>query len=85
MPEDLFHIIAHVECRSEGSGEESPVAVVIGGNRIEIVDILDRAMITSVEAGKPIRHRWWVEIEDGRRCELTRLEPDGEWRVRTER
>ena len=78
-------IVANVECRSEGRGEEKPVAVVISGDRIEIVDVVDRAIVTSIEAGEPIRHRLWVELEDGRRCELTRTEPDGAWRVRVER
>ena len=77
--------IARVECRSEGRADERPVAVVIGNQRLEIVDVLDRAIITNVEAGDPIRHRLWVELEDGSRCELTRLIPDGKWRVKTER
>ena len=57
------------------------MAVIFGDDRIEIVAVLDRAVVTSVEAGEPVRHRLWVELEDGRRCELTRIEPDGEWRV----
>jgi len=85
MSNDPIPVIARVECRSEGRGEEKPVAVIIGGERLEIVDILDRAMITSVESGKPVRHRLWVELEDGQRCELTRVTPDGTWMVRVER
>jgi len=57
------------------------VAVLLGNERLEIVDVIDRAMVTSIEAGEPVRHRLWVELEDGRRCELTRIEPDGTWRV----
>jgi len=57
------------------------VAVIFGVERLEIVDVIDRAMVTSVEAGQPVRHRMWVELEDGRRCELNRIEPDGTWRV----
>jgi hypothetical protein len=78
-------VIAHVECRSEGRGEEKPVAVIFAGERLEIVDVLDRAVITSVEAGDPVRHRLWVELEDRRRCELIRVAPDGAWRVKFER
>jgi hypothetical protein len=85
MSEDLISTIAKVECRSESRGDEIPVAVVFGSDRIEIIEIVDRAMVTSIEAGEPVRHRLWVELEDGRRCELTRLEPDGEWRVKTRR
>jgi hypothetical protein len=85
MPDDFVSAIARVECRSEGRGEEKPVAVIIGGERLEIVDILDRAMITSIEAGKPVRHRLWVELEDGQRCELTRVMPAGTWMVKVER
>jgi hypothetical protein len=85
MVDNPIPVIAHVECRSEGRGEEKPVAVVFAGKRLEIVDVLDRANITSVGAGNPIRHRLWVELEDGRRCELTRIAPDGAWRVKVER
>ena len=85
MPDDFMSAIARVECRSEGRGEEKPVAVIIGGERLEIVDVLDRAMITSVETGKPVRHRLWVELKDGQRCELTRVTPDGTWMVKVER
>ena len=85
MADDPIPMIAHVECRSEGRGEEKPIAVTIGGERLEIVDVLDKAMITSVEAGEPVRHRIWVELEDGRRCELTRVMPEGRWLVRVTR
>jgi hypothetical protein len=85
MTGNLVSTIAQVECRSESRGEEKPVAVIIGGERFEIVDVLDRAMITSIEAGEPVRHRLWVELEDGQRCELTRITPDGTWLVRVER
>ncbi len=73
--------VATVECRSESRGEEQPVAINMGGTRFEITDVIDRAMITNVEAGQPIRHRLWVELEDGSRCQLIRVLPDGPWRV----
>ena len=75
-------VIASVECRSESRGEELPVAIVIGDERLRITDTVDRAMVTSVEAGGPVRHRLWVEVEGGRRFELIRVLPDGAWRVR---
>ena len=84
MIDDLIPMIARVECRSEGQGEETPVAVVLGSNRFEIADVLDRAMITGIDAGEPVRHRLWVELEDGQRCELTRVTPDGKWMVKIE-
>jgi len=77
--------IARVECRSEGRGEDTPIAVWIGGERLEIADVIDRAMVTSVEAGEPVRHRLWVELDDGTTCEITRVVPDGEWRVKVQR
>jgi hypothetical protein len=78
-------IVAKVECRSENRGEERPIAIWFADQRLEIVDVIDRAMVTSIEAGEPVRHRLWVELEDGKRCELTRVEPDGTWRVRIDR
>jgi hypothetical protein len=81
MTRDFISVVARVECRSEGRGEERPIAVWIGDQRLEIVNVVDRAVVTSVAAGEPVRHRLWVELDDGRRCELTRIEPDGEWRV----
>ena len=77
-------IVAKVECRSESRGEEQPIAVWFADQRLEIVDVIDRARVTSVEAGQPVRHRLWVELENGKRCELSRNEPDGTWRVRIE-
>ena len=85
MASPPIDIVAKVECRSESRGEERPIAVWFADQRLEIVDVLDRAVITSIEAGEPVRHRLWVELEDGRRCELTRVLPDGVWRVRVER
>ena len=85
MVEDLISTIAQVECRSESRGEEIPVAVVFGEDRFEITEIVDRAVVTSVEAGEPVRHRFWVELEDRRRCQLTREIPDGTWRVKVAR
>jgi hypothetical protein len=81
MKDELISTVATVECRSEGRGEEYPVAVVFGDQRLEIVDVVDRAVVMSIDAGEPVRRRLWVELDDGRRCELTRIEPDGEWRV----
>ncbi len=84
MHDNLIPVIARVDCRSEGREEQHPIAVWIGDHRHKITDVLDRAMVTGIDAGQPVRHRLWVELEDGRRCELTRVEPDGVWRVRIE-
>jgi len=85
MTERFVSAVARVECRSEGRGEETPVAVLIGGQRLEIAEVIDRAKVTGAEAGGAIRHRLWVDLEDGTTCELTRVLPSGEWRVRVER
>ncbi len=82
MTEQKIPLIATVECRSQSRGDDVPVAIVIGGERFEIVDTIDRAMVTSVDAGAPVTHRLWIEVDDGRRFELTRILPDGSWRVR---
>jgi len=82
VPANSISLIATVECRSQSRGDDVPVAIVIGGERFEIANTLDRAMITSFEAGDRVRHRLWVEASDGRRFELTRVLPDGSWRVK---
>ena len=82
VPANSISLIATVECRSQSRGDDVPVAIVIGGRRLEIVDTIDRAMITSAEAGDPVRHRLWVEVSDGRRFELTKILPNGSWRVK---
>ena len=76
-------LIAKVVCREESRGEEKPIAVIIGGERLEIINVIDRAMVTNIEAGQPIMNRLWVETEDGRKLELSRTLPDGTWRVKT--
>jgi len=81
MTDERIPMIARVECRSESTADEHPVAVWIGGKRLEIVDVIDRAMISSLEAGHPVRQRLWVELEDGKRCELNRIFPNGQWRT----
>ncbi|MDX2437347.1 MAG: hypothetical protein QNL88_09880 [Acidobacteriota bacterium] len=83
MAERAIPIIATVECQSQARGDDVPVAIVIAGERFAIVETLDRAMVTGVEAGEPVTHRLWVEIVDGRRFELTRMLPDGPWRAAT--
>jgi hypothetical protein len=85
MSDDAIPTIARVECRSEGRADERPVAVVVGSHRLEIVHVLDQAMITTAEAGESVRHRYWVELDDGSRCELIRVMPDGKWLVKAER
>jgi len=83
MTTEPIPLIAAVECRSQSRGDDVPVAIVIGDERFEIVNTLDRAMITSAEAGNRVRHRLWVEVDDGRRFQLTRVLPNGPWRVAT--
>ncbi len=83
MAERTIRIIATVECQSQARGDDVPVAIVIAGERFAIVETLDRAMITSIDAGQPVIHRLWVEIVDGRRFELTKVLPDGPWRAAT--
>ena len=85
MNKDAIPMVARVECRSEGRRGERPMAVWSGGQRLEITDVIDRAMISSERSGEPNRNRWWVELEDGTRCELTRVLPDGDWRVSVQR
>ena len=74
-------IIAAVECRSEGRAEEHPVAVVIGGRRRRIVELLDEAVIGGADAGSPLERRLTIRADDGRLYRLGRELPEGEWRT----
>ena len=74
-------IVARVECRSDTGGEDTPLALWMGGERLEITDVLDRAVLGGTEAGAPHRHRLWVEVANGGRFELVRTLPAGRWLV----
>jgi hypothetical protein len=73
-------LIARVECRADSRAEERPVAVSIGGRRIGVVDVIDRALVTSATAGGPVCARFVVELEDGTVVALERTMPGGGWR-----
>jgi hypothetical protein len=78
----MIPIVASVECRSEGSGEERPVAVVLGGRRQLIEAILEDAVIATAEAGEAHSRRLTVALaEEGQLLCLQRRLPDGPWRV----
>lgn len=74
-------LIARVECRSEGRGDDRPVAVWIGGVRMPITSIADERMEGPAEAGRPVRHVARVTLEDGRLLRLERTLPAGRWRA----
>ena len=74
-------IIARVECRSEGTAEEGPVALWIGGSRLLIKGFVDNIVMGSPVAGEPIVRRLTVETDDEHTYRLDRTLPDGEWKV----
>jgi hypothetical protein len=74
-------VIARVECRSEGTGEQRPVAVWLGGTRIAVAEVLDDAIHGSAVAGGVHRRHLVVRLVDGRSLTLEREAPQGEWRV----
>lgn len=74
-------VLARVECRSERAGEDTPLAIWVGGERFEIIDVIDRAVLGGIEAGRPHRHRMWVEVTNGGLFELVRTLPSGRWLV----
>lgn len=74
-------LVARVECRSEGLPEQLPVAIHFGGRRLEVRVVLADAVVGALDAGAPAVRRLSVELVDGRRLELRRRLPDGEWRV----
>jgi hypothetical protein len=74
-------MIARVEARSETAPEQRPVAVWVGGRRLDIVRTVDTALVAGRDAGEPHRQRLHVELEDGTVLRLHRTLPDGAWRV----
>jgi hypothetical protein len=76
-----IELIAHVECRSETTGEEKPVAIRIGGRQLAIDEVTDDAVVGSPDAGGPCYRRQIVELADGTILRLQRLLPAGRWRV----
>ena len=74
-------VLARVECRSEGSAEERPVALRLGGERHVVRRIFTDALVGSVEAGQAATRELQVEVSDGRRYRLRRELPEGSWRV----
>jgi hypothetical protein len=74
-------LLARVSCRSEGQGEERPVALWLGGERVAVRELVVDAVVGPASAGGPCERRVTVELEDGERLELLRRLPDGPWQV----
>jgi len=74
-------VIARVEARCGGWGEEKPVAVRMGGHRRSIAEILEERLVGPPEAGRPVHRVVRVLLEDGDELLLERRVPEGEWRV----
>lgn len=70
---------ARVECYAGSKGEETPRAVVMGGHRLEISEILDRRRVLDRASGW-ISQIWRCRLADGREARLE-LREDGSWRV----
>ena len=81
MPPQRVALVAKVECRSESRGEERPIALTLGGERITVAVILERSFVAAAAAGEPVRARFTVELEDGSVAQLERSLPAGDWRV----
>ncbi len=77
--------LVRVESRSEGSGEQRPVGVRIGGERLEVRRVIHDAVEGSAVAGAPTHRRLLVELEDGAQLDLRRRLPDGPWRLLAQR
>jgi len=74
-------LIARVICRSEGRGEQLPIAVVLAGDRIEVEEILSDGVVGPRLAGGKTERRVVVRLENGDVLHLQRKLPNGEWRV----
>jgi len=76
-----MRVLATVECRCEAVGDENPVAVHFGEDRIAVAELVSDAVVGSVVAGERTERRALVRLENGELLELQRHLPDGEWRV----
>jgi len=74
-------VIARVEARCGGRGEERPVAIWMGGRRWPIAGTLEEHMVGPPEAGGPVFQVLRVLLDDGDELLLERRVPDGGWRV----
>ena len=76
-----IRIIARVECRSEASAEQRPVAVWQAGERIPVAEVIEDSVEGAVQAGEPAVRRLRVRLADCQLVELRRELPRGDWRV----
>lgn len=74
-------LLARVECRSEESAEQRPVAVWISGRRLAVDEIVDERVLGPLEAGSPLVRVVRLSLENGDRLRAERTLPDGRWRV----
>jgi len=81
MLERTIPLVAHVECRSESRGEEQPIALTLGGQRITVAAILERSFVAAAVAGVPVRARFTIGLEDGSLALLERVLPAGAWKA----
>ena len=64
---------ATVEFYAGHRGDETPRAVVIGGRRLEVRQVLDRGRTLDAATGS-VRETWRCRLEDGRVVTVDRLE-----------
>jgi len=74
-------VIARVICRSESAGEQYPVAVQLGADRLEITELVSDAVVGTAAASGRSERRLVVRLANGDRYRLGRTLPDGDWRV----
>jgi hypothetical protein len=77
----LISLIARVDCRSEHTAEERPVAVWLGTDRFTVTEIVDDKVVGPTDAGAPSERRVEVRLSNADLLILQRSLPDGEWRV----
>jgi hypothetical protein len=68
-----------VECYAGYKGDETPRAVVLEGERLEIVKVLSRKKVLDRDTGQ-VRDTWRCRLENGRTVAIERLE-GGIWRI----
>jgi len=71
-----------VECHSGWRGEETPRAILLGQERYEVEEVLDRWYDGGADSGRPVLRIFRVRLRTGETVLLEQDEGTGAWSLR---